>query len=115
MHLLLLLYHFYFYLTRKFLYIYFYCSIIRLVINLEKENKNIVNDIKIVIDKIRPFLISDGGNLEFVKYEDNIVYVRLSGACKDCPMIDITLSEGIEQLLMNEIPEIKGVQNIDFE
>jgi len=66
-----------------------------------------------IIDKIRPFLISDGGNLEFVKYEDNIVYVRLTGACKECSMIDITLKDGIEEMLINEIPEVKEVRNID--
>lgn len=72
-------------------------------------------DLKIIalIDKIRPFLISDGGNLEFVKYEDNIVYVRLTGACADCAMIDVTLKDGIEELLINEIPEIKEVRNVD--
>jgi len=66
-----------------------------------------------LIDKIRPFLISDGGNLEYIKYEDNIVYVRLSGACKDCAMIDITLKDGIEEMIINEIPEVKEVRNID--
>ena len=66
-----------------------------------------------LIDKIRPFLISDGGNLEFVKYENNIVYVRLFGACKDCAMIDVTLKDGIEEMIINEIPEVKSVVNID--
>lgn len=66
-----------------------------------------------LIDKIRPFLISDGGNLEFIKYEDNIVYVRLSGACKDCAMIDVTLKDGIEEMIINEIPEVKEVRNVD--
>lgn len=72
-------------------------------------------ELKIIslIDKIRPFLISDGGNLEFVKYENEIVYVRLSGACKDCAMIDITLKDGIEELIVNEIPEVKEVINLD--
>ena len=72
-------------------------------------------ELKIIalIDKIRPFLISDGGNLEFVKYEDNIVYVRMMGACKDCPMIDMTLKDGIEELIINEIPEVKEVINLD--
>ena len=46
-------------------------------------------------------------NLEFVKYEDNIVYVRLMGACQECSMLDVTLKDGIEELLINEIPEIK--------
>ena len=66
-----------------------------------------------LIDKIRPFLINDGGNLEFVKYEDNIVYVRLTGACKDCAMIDFTLKDGIEEMIVNEIPDVKEVVNID--
>lgn len=72
-------------------------------------------ELKIIslIDKIRPFLISDGGNLEFVKYENNIVYVRLSGACKDCAMIDITLKDGIEEMIVSEISEVKEVQNVD--
>lgn len=69
--------------------------------------------VKAIIEKIRPFLISDGGNLEFVKYEDNIVYVRLIGACQDCPMLDVTLKDGIEELIINEIPEVKEVKNID--
>ena len=65
-----------------------------------------------LIDKMRPFLISDGGNLEFVKYENNVVYVKLLGACSECPMMDITLEDGIEQLIINEIPEVKEVRNI---
>jgi len=72
-------------------------------------------ELKIIalIDKIRPFLISDGGNLEYIKFEDGIVYVRLTGACKDCSMIDITLKDGIEEMIINEIPEVKEVKNID--
>ena len=73
------------------------------------------DEIKIrnIIDKLRPYLISDGGNLEFVKYDDNIVYVRLMGACQECSMLDVTLKDGIEELLINEIPEIKEVRNVD--
>lgn len=76
-----------------------------------------MNDIELkiisVIDKIKPFIISDGGNLEFIKFENNIVYVKLSGACADCPMMDMTLKDGIEELLINEIPEVKEVRNVD--
>ena len=61
---------------------------------------------------MRPFLISDGGDIEFVEYEDNIVYIRLKGACADCDYIDITIKEGIEEMLVTEIPEIKGVINL---
>lgn len=77
------------------------------------ENRVVLERIIELIDKLRPFLISDGGNLEFVKYEDNIVYVRMIGACKDCAMMDITLKEGIEEIIVNEIPEVKEVRNID--
>lgn len=76
-------------------------------------NNDIELRIKAIIDKVRPFLISDGGNLEFIKYEDNIVYVKLTGACQDCPMLDVTLKDGIEELIINEIPEVMEVKNID--
>ena len=76
-------------------------------------NNDIETRIKEIIEKVRPFLISDGGNLEFVKYEYNILYVRLLGACQDCPMLDVTLKDGIEELITNEIPEIKEVRNVD--
>ncbi len=66
-----------------------------------------------IIDKIRPFLISDGGNVEFIKFEDGIAYVKLTGACSHCSMLDITLKEGIEALLINEVPEVLGVVNVD--
>ena len=79
--------------------------------------KMIKNDIEkriiLILDKIRPFLINDGGNLEFVKFEDGIVYVHLSGACEECSMLDFTLKDGIEQLLINEIPEVTEVKNLN--
>ncbi len=75
-------------------------------------NTDVVTRIISLIDKIRPFLISDGGNLEFVKFEDGIVYVSLTGACAECPMIDVTLKDGIEEMIINEIPEVKEVKNI---
>ena len=65
-----------------------------------------------IIEHLKPFLISDGGYIEFVKYEDNIVYVTLGGACADCQMLDLTLKDGIEATIMEEIPEVKGVVNL---
>ena len=65
-----------------------------------------------LIDKMRPFLENDGGGIEFVEYSDNIVYIRLTGACENCSLIDVTLKEGIEEMLLTEIPEIKGVINL---
>ena len=68
--------------------------------------------IKEIIEKLRPFLINDGGDLQFVKYENNIVYVKFSGACADCGLIDITLKEGVEAAIMAEINEVKEVVSI---
>lgn len=76
------------------------------------DNNDIEIRINLILDKIRPLLINDGGNLEFIKFENGIVYVHLSGACEQCSMLDITLKDGIEQLLINEIPEIIEVKNV---
>lgn len=65
-----------------------------------------------IIEKIRPFLISDGGNIEYVKFKDGIVYVKMMGHCSDCPMLDITLKESIELAITSEIPEVIEVKNI---
>lgn len=66
-----------------------------------------------IIDKIRPFLISDGGNIEYIKYEDGIIYVKMMGHCQDCPMIDLTLKDSIEMAITSEIPEVIEVRNIN--
>lgn len=68
--------------------------------------------IKQIIDDLRPFLINDGGNIEFIKYENNIVYIKMMGACANCSMLDITLKEGIEQAIKEEVPEVIEVINI---
>ena len=68
--------------------------------------------IRDVIDNLRPYLINDGGNIEFIKYEDNIVYVKMQGACANCQMLDLTLKDGIESVIMDEIPEVTSVVNI---
>ena len=62
-----------------------------------------------VLDKIRPSLMADGGNVELVDVEDGVVKVRLTGACGGCPMSQMTLKMGIERLLKQELPEIQQV------
>ncbi len=74
---------------------------------------NVEEKIKSIIDELKPFLISDGGTLEYIKFEDGIVFVKLGGACVDCAFLDITLKDGIEQMIMNEVPEVKEVRNIN--
>lgn len=73
------------------------------------KNEEIIIDI---IEHLKPFLINDGGNVEFVKYEDNIVYIKMTGACANCEMLDLTLKEGIEAAIKSEVPEVKEVINI---
>ncbi len=65
------------------------------------------------INNLKPFLQNDGGDIEFVKYEDGNVYVRLTGACAGCSLIDVTLKDGIEDILVSEIPEVKQVIKVD--
>ncbi len=65
-----------------------------------------------VINKIRPMLQADGGDVELVEIEDGIVKVRLQGACAGCPMSQMTLKNGIERMMKQEIPEIKSVENV---
>jgi len=65
------------------------------------------------LESVRPGLQADGGDVEFVKVdENNIVYVRLTGACGGCPMSTITLKQGIERILKMQVPEITSVEAI---
>ncbi len=66
-----------------------------------------------VLSKVRPSLKADGGDVELVEVtEDGVVKVRLSGACKGCPMSAMTLKSGIEQAIKRELPEIKSVEEV---
>ena len=76
------------------------------------KNNNEEKIIK-VLHRLRPFLINDGGDLEFIKYEDHIVYIKMSGACANCMMLDVTLKDGIEAMIKDEVPEVEAVINIE--
>ena len=67
-----------------------------------------------VINNIKPYLNIEGGDISFVKYEDGYVYIKLSGACQNCEYQDLTLYDDIENMLKDEIPEIKGVINVSL-
>lgn len=75
--------------------------------------KDVKKKILDIIDKLRPFLINDGGNIEFIKYENNIVYIKMTGACANCQMLDFTLKDGIAAAITSEIPEVVDVVNVD--
>ncbi len=75
------------------------------------ENKTVEEKINKVLDKIRPYLENDGGSVKFNRYENGVVYVTLVGACAGCPMASLTLEEGIETALVNEVEEVVKVVN----
>ena len=74
--------------------------------------ENTVGEIKKVIEKLRPYLQRDGGDIEYYDFKDGIVYVKMLGACAGCSMLDDTLKDGVEQILMEEIPAVLEVQNV---
>lgn len=66
-----------------------------------------------VLEKVKPQLQADGGDVELVDItDDNVVQLRLQGACAGCPMSQMTLKNGIERTLKQEIPEIKSVEAV---
>ena len=79
---------------------------------MEKDNDEIIAEINRILDKVRPYLNSEGGDLEFIKYEDGIVYIKMLGACMDCGALDSTLKDGIEALLVEYVPEVIEVRNV---
>ncbi|NMA04814.1 MAG: NifU family protein [Acholeplasmataceae bacterium] len=70
------------------------------------EQEKLVHEL---IDRIRPYLHRDGGDIEIVKIEEGIVYVKMLGACVGCPLIDVTLKDGIEKMLLENVPGIIAV------
>ena len=67
-----------------------------------------------VLNKIKPYLEAHGGSVDLVSVtDDGVVEVRLQGACRGCPMSEMTLRLGIEQVLKESIPEIKEVRSVD--
>jgi Fe-S cluster biogenesis protein NfuA len=75
-----------------------------------------VEDLKKAVEqaltKVRPMLQRDGGDIELVDVTGGIAKVRLTGACKGCPMSQMTLKQGVEKLLMKEVPGLKEVQAV---
>ena len=79
-------------------------------INSKGENMdNLKDKVEATLNKIRPALVADGGNVELVDVKDGVVKVKLVGHCAGCPMSMMTLKNGIERMLKQEIPEVKQV------
>lgn len=67
---------------------------------------------RVIIKKLRPYINRDGGDIKFIKYEDGIVFVQMLGACVGCAIVDTTLTDGVEAILLEEVPGIIGVEQI---
>ncbi|WP_245723199.1 NifU family protein [Natribacillus halophilus] len=76
------------------------------------ETVDITGQVQEVIEKLRPFLLRDGGDVELVEVEDGIVKLRLMGACGTCPSSTITLKAGIERALTEEVPGITEIEQV---
>ncbi len=69
-------------------------------------------EVEKALERVRPALQADGGDVELVDVQDGIVSVRLTGACGGCPMSQMTLKSGIERAIKEAVPEIKGVESV---
>ncbi|MFD0715226.1 NifU family protein [Paenibacillus sp. GCM10027626] len=78
----------------------------------ENVQNTMYDEVLDVLDKLRPFLQRDGGDVELVDVEDGIVKLRLVGACGSCPSSTITLKAGIERALLEEVEGIQEVMQV---
>jgi len=77
------------------------------------NHQEMVSQVNTLITKVRPYLQRDGGDIEIMSIEDGIVYVKMLGACDGCMAIDITLKQGIETMLLENVPGVIGVVMVE--
>ncbi|WP_096190042.1 NifU family protein [Evansella halocellulosilytica] len=75
-------------------------------------NATMEDQVQEVLDKLRPFLLRDGGDVELVGIDEGVVKVRLMGACGSCPSSTITLKAGIERALLEEVPGVTELEQV---
>ena len=73
-------------------------------------NEETVEKINKVIERVRPYINRDGGDIRFVKYHEGIVYVEMMGACVGCAALNNTLKDGVEAIMLEEVPGVIGVE-----
>ncbi len=82
---------------------------------MSEQREELINKVKNVIEQIRPYLQSDGGDVEYVELtDDNILNIRLLGMCGNCPHSQMTLKNGIEAAVIRALPEIKSVESVSM-
>lgn len=77
------------------------------------QREDLVNRINHTLNKIRPYIQADGGDVQFVDYKDGTVTVTMLGACAGCFMASADISEGIQAILIDEVPEVKKVRMLE--
>jgi Fe-S cluster biogenesis protein NfuA len=81
---------------------------------MSKKDDKTIAKINELLDTVRPYLNMEGGDVEFIKYQDKIVYVKLTGACAGCMFSDDTIKNGLYETIKADLPEIEGVINVDL-
>ena len=77
---------------------------------------SIIDRVESAIDEIRPYLLADGGDIKVLSIDNkNIVNLELLGSCENCPMSAMTLKNGVEESIKKYVPEIKGINAINFD
>lgn len=81
-----------------------------------KDEEVVSDETKIIetINQLRPYLNSDGGDIEYIKYEDNYVFVKLYGACAACMYKDYTIQDNIYEAIKEIVPDCKGIINVEL-
>ncbi len=79
---------------------------------MKMENKSILSDIEKALEEIRPLLAMHLGGIEFVKFEDGVVYVKLLGTCHGCPLAQLTLKAGVEELMKKRVVQVERVEAV---
>ncbi len=78
------------------------------------NEEEIVKNIETVLDKIRPFLQRDGGDIDYIGFRDGVVYLTMVGACEGCTYAQDDISSGVEIILMEEVPGVVAVKTEDI-
>ena len=78
----------------------------------EAAQIDLVKRIEKTLNKIRPYIQADGGDVQFLGFNEGIVTVTMLGACAGCMAIDTTLNDGIQAILIDEVPEVKAVRMV---
>lgn len=101
-------------LSRKNHILYSYAA--RTVVAAAEQGLELTEEnVELVLDDVRPYLMADGGNVEFVEIDGPVVYLRLQGACGSCPSSMTTMTMGIQRRLMEKIPDITDVVQVEDE